>query len=249
MAIEPRERAISFDGVSVCYRIPKERVSTIKEYAIRRLMKRFEMEAFWALRGVSFEVFRGEVLGVVGANGAGKSTLLKLVARVLKPSQGRVRVWGRVAPLLELGAGFDAELTGRENIFLNGAILGASRSDMKDRFDAIVAFSELAEFIDVPLRNYSSGMVARLGFAIATDAEPDILVIDEVLAVGDSHFQKKSLERIEGFRERGATILIVSHDPGTLRRMCARVAWIGRGELVALGPSAEVLDRYCARAQ
>lgn len=243
-----RPRAVAFDQVSVCFRIPKERIATIKEYAIRRLMKPFEMEDFWAIRGIGLDVYAGEVLGVVGCNGAGKSTLLKLAARVLKPTTGRVRVWGRVAPLLELGAGFDPELTGRENILLNGTILGATRSAMKSRVEAIIEFAELTEFIDVPLRNYSSGMVARLGFAIATDARPDILVVDEVLAVGDAHFQRKSLARIAGFREGGATILIVSHDVATLRMLCDRVAWIDRGALVRVGPGGEVLEQYGAHS-
>jgi ABC-type polysaccharide/polyol phosphate transport system ATPase subunit len=163
---------------------------------------------------------------------------------VLRPARGRVRVWGRVAPLLELGAGFDHELTGRENIFLNGAILGFSRDHMAGRLDRIVDFAELHEFLDAPLRTYSSGMLARLGFAIATDAEPDILIVDEILAVGDAAFQKKSFERIRTFHENGATIFLVSHDVNTISKICHRALWLQRGEVAAVGPTSEVLAQY-----
>jgi ABC-type polysaccharide/polyol phosphate transport system ATPase subunit len=235
---------IRLDGVWVRYRVPHERIPTIKEYTIRVLRRRLHYADFWALKGVDLVVRRGEIFGIVGANGAGKSTLLKVVARVLRPTRGRVRVWGRVAPLLELGAGFDHELTGRENIFLNGAILGFSRDHIAGRLDRIVEFAELSEFLDAPLRTYSSGMLARLGFAIATDAEPDILIVDEILAVGDSAFQKKSFERIRTFHENGATIFLVSHDLSTIRAICHRVLWLRRGEAAAVGPTSEVLSQY-----
>jgi ABC-type polysaccharide/polyol phosphate transport system ATPase subunit len=240
--------AVKLDGVSVRYRIPHERIPSLKEYAIRWLRRRIRYEDFWALHGVDLEVPPGEVFGILGPNGAGKSTLLKVVARVLRPTSGRVRVWGKVAPLLELGAGFDLELSGRENIFLNGTILGFSKANVASRFDRIVEFAELGEFIDAPLRTYSSGMVARLGFAIATDVEPNVLIVDEILAVGDAAFQKKSFERIQGFRENGATILLVSHDPNVLKAMCHRVMWLGRGKVVAVGPPGEVLERYSTSA-
>jgi ABC-type polysaccharide/polyol phosphate transport system ATPase subunit len=240
--------AVKLDGVSVRYRIPHERIPSLKEYAIRWLRRRIRYEDFWALHGVDLEVPPGEVFGILGPNGAGKSTLLKVVARVLRPTSGRVRVWGKVAPLLELGAGFDLELSGRENIFLNGTILGFSKANVASRFDRIVEFAELGEFIDAPLRTYSSGMVARLGFAIATDVEPNVLIVDEILAVGDAAFQKKSFERIQGFRENGATILLVSHDPNVLKAMCHRVMWLGRGKVVAVGPPGEVLERYSTRS-
>lgn len=236
--------AVKLDGVSVRYRIPHERIPSLKEFAIRWLRRRIRYEDFWALHGVDLEVPPGEVFGILGPNGAGKSTLLKVVARVLRPTAGRVRVWGKVAPLLELGAGFDWELSGRENIFLNGTILGFSKADVAARFDRIVEFAELGEFIDAPLRTYSSGMVARLGFAIASDVEPDILIVDEILAVGDAAFQKKSYERIQGFRENGATILLVTHDPSVLRAMCHRVMWLRRGEVAAIGPADDVVRRY-----
>jgi ABC-2 type transport system ATP-binding protein len=238
------EPVISVEGVSVRYRLPKERIPSLKEYVIRRLRRQVSYQDFWALNGVSLEVRRGEVFGIIGPNGAGKSTLLKVVARVLKPTTGRVRVRGRVAPLLELGAGFDSELTGRENVFLNAAILGFSRRQTHERFDDIVDFAGVREFIDMPLRTYSSGMVVRLGFAVATDVQPEVLIIDEVLAVGDAEFQKKSAARIAQFRASGATMLMVSHSLAAVRDMCARAAWLEHGRLRAIGPADEVVRQY-----
>ena len=200
------EPVVALDNISVRYRVPHERYNTLKEHAIRLLERRVQYDDFWALRDVNLRVRQGEVVGIVGRNGAGKSTLLKVISRVLRPTTGRVYLRGRVAPLLEFGAGFHPELTGRENIFLNGAILGFSHSDMQAKFKDIVDFAELWDFIDAPLRTYSSGMVARLGFAIATDVDPDILILDEVLSVGDVAFQQKSAERIQSFRAAGATI-------------------------------------------
>ena len=236
--------AIRLDDVSVRYRVPHERIPSIKEYAIRWLRRRIRYADFWALRNVNLEVRRDEVFGIIGANGAGKSTLLKVVARVLRPTTGRIRAWGHVAPLLELGAGFDMELTGRENILLNGAILGFSRTDLAARLDSIVDFAELSEFIDAPIRTYSSGMLARLGFAIATDVKPDILIIDEILAVGDAAFQTKSAERMRELLAKGTTVLIVSHNLEVVRQMCDRVVWLRSGEAVAIGAPVEVLARY-----
>jgi ABC-type polysaccharide/polyol phosphate transport system ATPase subunit len=184
------------------------------------------------------------MLGVIGSNGAGKSTLLKLMARVLQPTGGRVWVKGRVAPLLDISGGFHPELTGRENVFLNGALLGLSRGDIRRRFDSIVDFAELAEFIDAPLRMYSSGMVARLGFAIATDVEPDILLVDEVLAVGDEKFRAKCADRMRRFRDSGATILLVSHDMHTVRQLCDRALWLEKGRVNRAGPAEEVVEQY-----
>lgn len=240
------EPAVKLERVSVRYRVPHERIPSLKEYAIRWVRRRLRYADFWALHDIDLEVRRGEVFGILGANGAGKSTLLKVVARVLRPTSGRVRVWGRVAPLLELGAGFDFELSGRENIFLNGTILGFSKADVASRLDRIVEFADLREFIDAPLRTYSSGMVARLGFAIATDVEPEVLIVDEILAVGDAGFQKKSAERIRSFRENGTTILLVTHDAAALKAMCSRVMWLKRGEVEAVGSVEEVLARYQA---
>ncbi len=238
------EPVIRLENVSVRYRVPRERIPTFKEYAIRWLRRRIGYEEFWALRGVSLEVRCGEAFGIIGPNGAGKSTLLKVVARVLRPTMGRVRVRGRVAPLLELGAGFDTELTGRENVFLNGAILGYTRADIAARFDRIVDFAGVRDFIDAPLRTYSSGMIVRLGFAVATDVQPEILIVDEVLAVGDAEFQKKCAERIEDFRRNGTTILMVSHNLGAVQTLCERAMWLNRGEVQALGPAADVVQQY-----
>jgi lipopolysaccharide transport system ATP-binding protein len=240
---------IHLENVSVRYRVPRERIATFKEYAIRWLQGRVKHETFWALKGVSFDIQPGEVFGLIGQNGAGKSTLLKLVARVLQPTEGRVVVRGRVAPLLEVGAGFHPELTGRENIYLNGAMLGISRREMSARFDRIVDFAELWDFIDAPLRTYSSGMWARLGFAVATDVDPDILIVDEVLAVGDAAFQHKSSRRMDSFRERGTTILLVSHNMDMIEKMCSRAAWLDHGKLVAIGPAKSIVDRYLGRVR
>ncbi len=197
-----------------------------------------------ALDHISFALPRAIRLAVLGPNGAGKSTLLKVVARVLRPTRGRVRVRGRVAPLLELGAGFDPEMTGRENIFLNGTLLGFSAADIQQRLDRIVEFAGIREFLDAPLRTYSTGMAARLGFAVATDVQPEILIVDEVLAVGDEEFQRKSAARMQTLREHGEAILMVSHTLETVKRMCHRVAWLDHGELRAVGPPAEVVAEY-----
>jgi len=238
------EPLISFEDVSVRYRVPRERILSFKDYAIRWIKRKIVYDDVWALRDVSLEVRRGEVFGIIGPNGAGKSTFLKLIARIMRPTSGRVRVDGRVNPLLELGAGFDHELTGRENVFLNGAMLGYRSADLAARFERIVEFAGLAEFIDMPLRTYSSGMVARLGFALATDVTPDILIVDEVLAVGDAEFQKKSRERMESFKRHGQAILLVSHDMTMVRDMCARAAWLDHGRLRAVGPAQDVVLQY-----
>ena len=239
---------IELRDVSVRYRVPRERVPTFKEFAIRWLRRNLVFEELEAVSHVSLRVGRGESLGIVGRNGAGKSTLLKVIARVLRPTEGAVSVRGRVAPLLELGAGFDNELTGRENVFLNGALLGRSRRDMVERFDEIVAFAELQGFIDAPLRTYSTGMVARLGFAIATDVEADVLLVDEALSVGDFEFQHKCMERIRAMRRGGASLILVSHDPETVRALCERVIWIDGGHVVAAGPPGQVLDAFVSGA-
>ena len=237
---------IELDGVSVCYRLPKEQIISFKEYAIRWLGRRITYHELWALRDFSLSVQPGEVVGVIGPNGAGKSTLLKVIARVLKPTRGRARVAGRIGPLLELSAGFDPELTGRENVYLNGAILGLSRREVDRRFDHIVAFAELEAFIDAPIRTYSSGMVARLGFAVVTDVDADILLVDEVLAVGDESFQRKCLARIQAFRQQGVSILIVSHNMQTVRDMCDRAVWISGGEKRGEGTPEAVVQAYLA---
>jgi ABC-2 type transport system ATP-binding protein len=235
---------IRLEAVSVRYRLPRERIVSIKDYAIRRVKGQITFDEFWALRDVSFEVRKGETLGIIGPNGAGKSTLLKLVAQVLRPTSGRVRVRGRVAPLLELGAGFDPELTGRENVFLNGTILGFREGDVAQRFDRIVDFAGIRDFIDLPLRTYSTGMVARLGFAVATDVQPDVLIVDEILSVGDEEFQRKSGARLAELRRHGDAILLVSHGLESVKRLCHRVAWLDHGRLKAIGPPDEVVEQY-----
>jgi len=236
--------AICLQDVCVRYRIPSERIHSFKEYAIRRLQRKVHMRDFWALQDVNLSIQRGEAFGLIGNNGAGKSTLLKLVARVFRPTSGRVLVMGHVAPLLEFGAGFHPELTGRENIYLNGALLGFTRDEMEEKFQRIVDFAELWDFIDSPMRAYSSGMWARLGFAAATDVQPDILLVDEVLSVGDEAFQRKSAERMESFHENGATIVLVSHIMTLIERMCHRAAWLDHGQIKALGSVSDVIQAY-----
>ncbi|OGO10988.1 MAG: hypothetical protein A2030_06845 [Chloroflexi bacterium RBG_19FT_COMBO_50_10] len=238
---------IQMENVSVEYRVPQEQIGTFKEYMIRLVQGKVKHRIFNALNGVSLSVDQGEVFGLIGQNGAGKSTLLKLVARVLRPTHGRVLVMGHVAPLLEVGAGFHPELTGRENVFLNGAMLGFSHDEMEEKFPRIVEFSELGDFIDAPLRTYSSGMSARLGFAVATDSQPDILIVDEILSVGDEAFQHKSFECIQSIKAKGATILLVSHTMSTIETICQRAAWLHHGKIVSVGNSIEVVDRYLGR--
>lgn len=238
------EPAVLFQNVSVRYRVPRERVSGIKEYAVRRLKRRIEFSDFWALQDVSFEVQPGEIFGIIGRNGAGKSTLLKVMSRVLQPTQGRLVLRGRPAPLLELGGGFHPELTGRENIFLNMALLGHARQVTNQYFDAIVEFSEIPEFIDAPLRTYSTGMVARLGFAVATCLRPEILLVDEVLSVGDSQFQQKCLDRMVSFNKQGTTIVIVSHGMAAIQAFCQRALWIDKGRVQAVGLVDDVIQQY-----
>ncbi|OGO25452.1 MAG: hypothetical protein A2W33_07080 [Chloroflexi bacterium RBG_16_52_11] len=235
---------IQFDSVAVRYRLPQERVSGIKEYAIRKLQRRLVYRDFWALQEISFDVKLGEVFGIVGQNGAGKSTLLKVMARVLYPTQGRVIMRGKVAPLLELGGGFHPELTGRENIYLNMALLGHSRQTTDELFDSIIDFAELANFIEAPIRTYSTGMTARLGFAVASGIRPEILLVDEVLSVGDSRFQQKCLDRMYEFQNQGTTIVIVSHSMATIETFCSRALWLDKGRIQALGDVNDVIQLY-----
>lgn len=236
---------IKVEGLSLRYRITRERPRTLQEYIIGLLKgKRLDYEGFWALKDVSVDVKIGETLGIIGPNGAGKSTLLKVIARVLKPTRGSVTVNGKIAPLIELGAGFDMELTGKENIYLNASILGISRDEIRAKFQRIVEFSELGDFIHSPLKSYSSGMIARLGFSIATEVDPDILIIDEILAVGDERFRKKCNERIMSFKERGTTILFVSHSMAEVRRLCDRVLWLDKGTVKMYGDPESITKRY-----
>jgi ABC-2 type transport system ATP-binding protein len=235
---------VRLDDVTVSYHVPSERINTFKEYAIRRIQGKVSHREFLALEHIFLEIKRGEVFGIIGNNGAGKSTLLKVVARVLFPTLGRVRVNGRVAPLLELGAGFHPELTGRENVFLNGAILGFTHAEMQNNLERIVDFAELGGFIDAPMRTYSSGMWARLGFAVATDDRPDILIVDEILAVGDENFQQKCANRIQQFREEGTTILVVAHNMDLIQSMCQRAVWLDHGHVKIIGTPQEAIKAY-----
>lgn len=236
--------AVRLERVSVRYAVPKEVVASVKEYAIRRIAGRIEANEFLALRDVDLVISPGERVGVVGSNGAGKSTLLRLIARVRRPSSGRVVVNGRVAPLLELGIGFHSELTGRENVFLQGALLGFSRREMKGRVAAIAAFAEMEAFLEAPIRTYSTGMVARLAFAVATDVDPDILLVDEALAVGDEGFKLRCHDRMRSFRDRGKTFVLVSHSLAEVAQTCQRAIWIAEGRVCADGPADEVCRAY-----
>jgi len=235
---------IELENIAVRYRIPHEQFSGIKEYAIRWLQKRVSYEEFWALKGISFSVYPGDIFGIIGRNGAGKSTMLKVLARVLYPTEGRLVLRGKVAPLLELGGGFNPELTGRENVYLNGALLGYSRPEIDEFFPSILEFSEIGDFIDAPLRTYSTGMVARLGFSIATCKKPEILLVDEVLSVGDTGFQRKCFERIMSYNAEGSTILIVSHSINSIQSLCSKVLWLDHGTVRMVGGVKEVSNEY-----
>jgi len=237
--------SIEFDDVHLDYKLSAEgAISTFKEWAIRKITRRMEYRQVRALDGVSFRLEAGRTLGVVGHNGAGKSTLLRVAAGILQPSRGRAVMRGMMAPIIELGTGFEFELTGRENILFNGALLGRSRAEMKARMDEIVDFAELGDFIDSPIRTYSTGMVVRLAFAIATSVDADILLLDEVLSVGDQRFQKKCNKRIASFREKGVTILLVSHDLEAIAKTCELALWLDHGRVRGMGPSREIIEDY-----
>ncbi len=236
--------SIRLQGVSLCYRLAKQRIPSLKEYTIHLLRGALSYEKLWALQDVDLTVRRGETLGIVGRNGAGKSTLLKVISGVLKPSAGTATVKGRLAPILELGSGFDYELTGIENVYLNGLLLGHTRREVEEKIAEIIDFSGLGDFIRSPLRNYSSGMQARLGFAIATAWVPDILILDEVLAVGDVTFTEKCEQRIRRFHDAGSTVLLVSHDSTAILKSCSRCIWLDDGRVRADGGSREVVNLY-----
>lgn len=236
--------AVTLQKVSMHFNMSRERVEHLKEYFIKLLKHELFYEEFAALKEISLEIEKGDVFGIVGLNGSGKSTLLKVIAGVLRPTAGTVRVQGSIAPLIELGAGFDMDLTARENIFLNGAVLGFSRAQMRERYEEILEFSELQAFSDVPLKNFSSGMVARVGFAIATITRPDILIIDEILAVGDFRFQEKCERRIREMMSGGTTVILVSHSIEQIERLCSRVLWLEKGRSRMLGSMREVCEAY-----
>lgn len=242
-----KELSIKLEDISVEYDIQSERINSIKEYSICLIQGKIKRKKFNALTKINLEIFKGEIFGVLGKNGAGKSTLMKVFSRVLIPSEGRVWISGVVHPLLQLGAGFHPELTGKENIFLNGTILGQSKKEILEKYQEIVDFSEIGDFIESPLRTYSSGMHARLGFAVATAWVPDILVLDEVLAVGDTAFQQKCSTRMREFREQGSTIIIVSHSPSTIASLCQRAIWLDHGSIIQSGNASEVSENYNAK--
>ena len=234
--------AVSLEGLGKKFRLTHDRNWTLKATVLKGHRTRYE--EFWALRELTLDVDHGDTFGIIGGNGSGKSTLLKVLAGILRPDEGRASVDGRLSALLELGAGFHPELTGRENVYLNGAILGFTSREIRRRFDDIVGFAELDRFIDEPVRNYSSGMYVRLGFSVAIHVEPEVLLVDEVLAVGDLSFQKRCLERFARLKAEGRTIVVVSHDLDMVGWLCDRTAWIQNGTLQALGPSAEVIERF-----
>jgi ABC-type polysaccharide/polyol phosphate transport system ATPase subunit len=237
--------AIEFREVSLRYRLLAERgIVTLKEWVIRRLTTGMSYQELSALSGVSFAVMPGRTLGIIGHNGAGKSTLLRIAGGILAPTEGEAIIRGRIAPIIELGLGFEGELSGRENIFFNGALLGRSRLEMQERFDEIVDFSELGEFIEQPIRTYSTGMVARLAFAIATTVDAHILLLDEVMSVGDEHFRRKCQARIDSFRRAGVTILVVSHDLDAVETLCDDVLWLEHGLVRQAGLATEVVAAY-----
>ena len=235
---------IFVENVTMDYRIQQENIKSIKEYLVNALKGRITYREFRALDDINLHIQPGEVCGIVGRNGAGKSTLLKVIAGVLTPTEGQVHINGNIAPMLELGAGFDQDLTARENIFLNGAILGYSKDFLEKRFDDIVAFSELEEFIEQPVRTFSSGMMMRLAFSIATLVEPEVLIVDEILSVGDGHFQKKSETRMRELMSGGTTVLMVSHALKQIRDLCNRVIWLDHGKVIMDGETQEVCDAY-----
>lgn len=238
------EPIIKVTDLSIAFELAQEKTETLKEFLIRRVKNDYHTEKFMALDHVSFEVQRGEAVGLIGKNGCGKSTLLKTIAGVYYPTGGTVKVNGSIAPLIELGAGFDPDLTARENIFLNGAIMGNSHEFMEEHFDEIIEFSELQEFVDVPVKNYSSGMYARLGFAIATIVKADILIVDEILAVGDYQFQQKCKRKMQELMDGGTTLLLVSHSIADVQNICNKAVWIEKGHIVEKGDVMSVTNDY-----
>lgn len=240
------QKIIEVNDVSMRFRMANDRVSGLKEYVVQMLKGKIKYNEFEALKHVSFHVNKGEVVGLIGHNGAGKSTMLKVLSGIFKPTEGSITVHGNIAPMLELGSGFDLELTGRENIYLNGSILGYSKEFLNSKYDEIVEFSEIGQFIDIPMRNYSSGMIARLAFAVASVVVPEVLIVDEVLSVGDANFQAKSHARMMELMHGGTTVLFVSHSLPQIRQMCQHVVWLDHGQVKMFGETKEVCDAYAA---
>ena len=240
-----KKLALKVEDVSIRFNLSKEKVDNLKELLIKRLKgEKIRFNEFWALKNVSFNLYKGDRLGILGLNGAGKSTLLKVIAGVYKPTSGKVKRYGHIAPMIELGAGFDPNYTGRENIYLYGSVLGFSRDFLDSKYEEILEFSELGDFIDVPIKNYSSGMKARLGFSIATVVEPEILILDEVLSVGDAKFKKKCEKRMQTMFDKGVTVLFVSHSLAQVERLCNKAILLEQGKLIAQGDIKEVADLY-----
>ena len=238
------ENAVELRDIEMHFNMSKERLESLKEYFLKFMKRELRFEDFVALDKISFDIKKGDVFGIVGLNGCGKSTTLKIISGILKPTKGTVETQGVIAPLIELGAGFDMELTARENIYLNGSVLGYSKKFMDEKFDDIVEFSEMRDFLDVPMKNYSSGMVARIGFAIATVTTPDILIVDEILAVGDFLFQQKCEARINAMMQDDTTVIIVSHSIEQIERLCKHCVWLEKGKIKMIGDAQEVCNAY-----
>ena len=235
---------VSVKNISLKFKMEQNRANSLKEFCVRWLKRDLKSEDFWALTDVSFDVEKGDVIGIIGHNGAGKSTLLKVISGIMKPTKGTIEAHGNIVPMLELGSGFDMELSGRENIYLNGAILGYSEELKNKKYDEIVAFSELGNFIEAPLRTYSSGMLARLAFSVACIVEPEILIVDEILSVGDADFQEKSRARMMDLMTGGTTVFFVSHSLKQIREMCNKVVWLEHGKIQAIGKTEEICNMY-----
>ncbi len=241
---EYKETLIDVRDVSMRFKLPSEKIDNVKEYVIKFIKRKIEYLDFWVLNDVNLQVKRGESLALIGRNGAGKSTLLRLIAGIMTPTKGKVYTKGVMAPLLKLGAGFDMNASGKENIFLNGAILGYSKKEMQTKYERIVEFSGLEAFINVPLKNYSSGMLTRLGFSIAVDVKPDILLIDEILAVGDAPFQKKCADKIQELQKDGVTFIVVSHNMAQVKKLCQKAVWLKEGKIFMYGDCNSIADAY-----
>ena len=235
---------ISVNNVSMVFNLATEKVDSLKEYVLKLVKRQLLMQPFNALTDINLEIEPGDAVALIGVNGCGKSTLLKIIAGVMHPTKGSVTVRGSIAPLIELGAGFDMDLTARENVFLNGAVLGHNRKFMEEHFNSIIDFAELWDFVDVPVKNFSSGMIARLGFAIATEVKADVLIVDEVLAVGDFRFQEKCQKRMADMMSGGTTLLFVSHDPTQVRKLCKKAVWLKKGHMMMYGDVNEVCNAY-----
>ncbi len=242
------EKIIEINNVTMEYTMANDRINSIKEFLIKLVKGKLKFKKFTALKDVTFDIEKGEVVGLIGHNGAGKSTMLKIISGIVNPTKGSVKVNGNVVPMLELGAGFDSDMSGKENIYLNGSILGYSKKFLDEKYDDIVRFAELEDFINEPIRNYSSGMVARLAFSIASAVNPEILIVDEILSVGDINFQQKSLNRMKEMMGGGTTVLLVNHNIDVVKEMCNKVVWIEKGEVVKIGPAREVCDEFLEKS-